>query len=276
MRPQITCTPAYAGVQEGVLPSIGLAAYPLKMPATPAWPPASTPRLFVDQPLIATQTLTLEDAPANYLANVMRVRGGDPVRLFDDRTGEWLAIVLEAGRKRVTLTVTDQLREREQVPDLHLLFAPIKKGRIDWLVEKATELGVAHLQPVLTQRTIVDRLNLDRLQAHLIEAAEQCDRTALPTLAEPITLDRLLAGWQGGRTLLFADETGGQPLGAAVEPGPAALLTGPEGGFTADERAAIRATPGATAISLGPRILRADTAALAAIATWMATAGDWA
>jgi 16S rRNA (uracil1498-N3)-methyltransferase len=245
------------------------------MPATPAWPPASTPRLFVDQPLGPGATLTLEDAPAHYLATVMRLATGDPVRLFDNRTGEWLATVAAASRKRVTLAVTERLRERERVPDLHLLFAPIKKGRIDWLVEKATELGVARLQPVITARTVVERVNLDRLRAHMVEAAEQCDRTALPTLAEPIALARLLADWDGARALLFADETGGTPVGRAAPPGPAALLTGPEGGFTAEERAAVRAAPGAVPVSLGPRILRADTAALAAIATWMAVAGDW-
>lgn len=245
------------------------------MPATPAWPPASTPRLFVDQPLAAGQTLTLEDGPANYLGNVMRVRLGDPVRLFDDRTGEWLATVAEAGRRRVILTLGERLRPRETVPDLWLLFAPIKKGRIDWLVEKATELGVRRLQPVITQRTIVDRPKLDRLRAHMVEAAEQCDRTALPELAEPVALPRLLAGWEAGRALFFADESGGAPLAAAVHPGPAAILTGPEGGFTAEEREAIRAVDQAVAVSLGPRILRADTAALAAIAAWMSLAGDW-
>lgn len=245
------------------------------MPATPAWPPASTPRLFVDQPLAAGMSIELDGAPANYLAAVMRVGPGDPVRLFDDRTGEWLALVREAGRRRVLLAIERQLGARETVPDLWLLFAPIKKGRIDWLVEKATELGVSRLQPVITARTIVDRPNLDRLRAHMIEAAEQCDRTALPELAEPVTLTRLLGGWEAGRTLLFADEGGGAPLANVVAPGPAAILTGPEGGFTADERDAIRAVPGALAVTLGPRILRADTAALAAVASWMALAGDW-
>ncbi len=245
------------------------------MPATPAWPPASTPRLFVDQPLGPGETLVLEDAPANYLANVMRVKPGDPVMLFDDRTGEWLAAVADAGRRRVTLAVGERLRAREHVPDLWLLFAPIKKGRIDWLVEKATELGVARLQPVVTRRTVVERVNLDRLRAHVVEAAEQCDRTALPALAEPVALPRLLAGWTAERALLFADEAGGQPLAQAARPGPAAILTGPEGGFTDEERAAIRGAPGAAPVSLGPRILRADTAALAAVATWVALAGDW-
>jgi 16S rRNA (uracil1498-N3)-methyltransferase len=156
-----------------------------------------------------------------------------------------------------------------------LLFAPIKRGRIDWLVEKATELGVARLVPVLTQRTIVDRLNFDRLRAHSIEAAEQCERTALPELAEPAKLERLLAGWPEDRALLFADEGGGVPLATAAAPGPAAILVGPEGGFTDAERAAINAIPVARPVSLGPRILRADTAAIAAVSLWMAAAGDW-
>jgi len=243
------------------------------MPATPAWPPSSLPRLFVEQTLAEGAALTLDGAPANYLANVLRLGSGAQVKLFDDRTGEWLAEISESGRKRVTLTVGEQVREREAVPDLWLLFAPIKRGRIDWLVEKATELGVGRLVPVLTRRTIVDRLNLDRLRAHIVEAAEQCERTALTELAEPQKLDAILAAWPEERTLFFADEAGGDPLTAA--PGAAAILIGPEGGFTDEERAAIRALPQARPVSLGPRILRADTAALAAVALWMGAAGDW-
>jgi len=245
------------------------------MPATPAWPPASTPRLFVDQSLNEGVTLTLDGAQAHYLGNVMRLKTGDPVRLFDNRTGEWIAEVADAGKRNVMLRLTAKLRAREDVPDLWLLFAPIKKGPIDWLIEKATELGAARLQPVITHRTIVDRLNLDRLRANMIEAAEQCDRTALPELREPIKLPALLKGWEESRMLLFADETGGLPIAEIARPGPSAILIGPEGGFTPDERATIRATPGATAISLGPRILRAETAAAAAISAWMSAAGDW-
>ena len=245
------------------------------MPATPAWPPASTPRLFVDQVLGEGMTLSLDGAQANYLGNVMRLKAGDPVRLFDDKTGEWIAEVVDTGKRSVTLRVTGRLRAREDVPDLWLLFAPIKKGPIDWLVEKATELGAARLQPIITQRTIVDRLNLDRLRANMIEAAEQCDRTALPELCEPLKLPALLKDWDAGRALLFADETGGLPIAEVVRAGPTAILIGPEGGFTAQEREMIRAVPGATGISLGPRILRAETAAAAAISAWMSKAGDW-
>jgi 16S rRNA (uracil1498-N3)-methyltransferase len=243
------------------------------MPATPTWPPSSLPRLFVQETLAEGAALTLDGPPANYLGNVLRLGPGAQVKLFDDRTGEWLAEIVEAGRKRVVLTVRERLREREAVPDLWLLFAPIKRGRIDWLVEKATELGVARLVPVVTRRTVVDRLNLDRLRAHAIEAAEQCERTALPELAEPFKLEALLAAWPTGRALFFADEAGGGPL--RPEMGPAAILVGPEGGFTDEERAAIRALPQARPVSLGPRILRADTAALAAVSLWMGSAGDW-
>jgi len=246
------------------------------MPATPAWPPASLPRLFVDQDLASQAGLILEGPPANYLGSVLRLGTGAQVTLFDDRSGEWLGEIVEAKRKRVTLRLVTHLRPREDVPDLWLLFAPIKRGRIDWIAEKATELGVARLVPVLTRRTIVERVNIDRLRAHSIEAAEQCERTALPELVEPQKLEAMLKAWPADRALLFADESGGAPLATAAAPGPAAILVGPEGGFTAEERAAIRALPQAVPVSLGPRILRADTAALAAIALWMGAAGDWA
>ena len=245
------------------------------MVATPAWPPASLPRLFVDQPLASGAALVLDGPAANYLGNVLRLQPGAEVKLFDDRSGDWLAEIDGAGRKRVSLRIGAKLREREQVPDLWLLFAPIKRGRIDWLVEKATELGIARLVPVVTRRTIVDRLNLERLRAHAIEAAEQCERTALPELTEPVKLEALLKDWPADRALYFADEAGGAPLAGAAAPGPAAILIGPEGGFTDEERSAIRAVSASRPVSLGPRILRADTAALAAVALWMAKSGDW-
>jgi len=245
------------------------------MVATPAWPPSSLPRLFVDEALGDGLLLTLDAAQANYLGNVLRLGAGSEIKLFDDRTGEWLARVEEAGKRRLSVRIEGHLRAREQVPDLWLAFAPIKRGRIDWLVEKATELGAARLVPVVTRRTVVERLNLDRLRAHAIEAAEQCERTALPELAEPQKLDALLRGWPAGRALHFADEAGGEPLAEAAGPGPAAILIGPEGGFTDEERSAILKLAEARPVSLGPRILRADTAAIAALAIWMSKAGDW-
>lgn len=246
------------------------------MIATPAWPPASTPRLYVDQPLDQLQEIPLSGPQAHYLLSVMRARPGDPVRLFDDRSGEWLAEVAHAGKRDLVLAIRARLGPRESVPDLWLLAAPIRKGRIDWVIEKACELGVARIVPVLTRRAVVDKINPERLAAHMIEAAEQCGRTALPELAELARLDSLLRDWPEDRALIFADEAGGIPFSQAVTPGPAAILIGPEGGFTDEERAAIRNCPQARAVSLGPRILRADTAAVAAVALWMEKAGDWA
>lgn len=246
------------------------------MPATPAWPPQSTPRLFVETEL-APGPLRIDGPPAHYLIQVMRMKAGDPVKLFDDRTGEWLGVAQAVGKRDLVLDVTDKLREREPVPDLWLCAAPIRKGRIDWVAEKACELGVARLAPVLTRRAVVDKLNLDRLRSHMIEAAEQCGRTALPELVEPVKLPAMLRDWPAGRTLFFADETGGQPALEAMRahPGPAAILVGPEGGFDTEEREAIRAHPNAVGIALGPRILRAETAAVAAVSLWMGAVGDW-
>ena len=246
------------------------------MISTPAWPPQSTPRLYVPAPL-APGPLRIEGPAAHYLGTVMRTKAGDPVKLFDDVTGEWLAVAATTGKRDLVLDVTERLRERESVPDLWLCAAPLKKGRVDWMAEKACELGVARLVPVVTRRTVVDKPNTDRLRAHMIEAAEQCDRTALPEVAEPVKLPTLLRDWREDRTLFFADETGGTPAAEAMRArrGPAAILIGPEGGFDDEERAAIRACPQAVGIGLGPRILRADTAAAAAVAVWMAVRGDW-
>ena len=247
------------------------------MPATPAWPPASTPRLFVETTLASDAEVRIDGGQAHYLIAVMRLKVDSPVRLFDDSTGEWLGIARHVGKRDLLLQVTEHLSEREPVPDLWLCAAPIKKGRIDWVAEKACELGVARLVPTITRRTIIERLNLERLRAHMIEAAEQCGRTALPELAEPVKLAALLRDWPAERALFFADEAGGVPAIEAMRtrPGPAAILIGPEGGFDDAEREAIRAIPQAVGIALGPRILRADTAAAAAIALWMGAAGDW-
>lgn len=245
------------------------------MGAVPGWPPRSLPRLFVATPVGAGARIELDAAQANYLGNVLRLKKSDRLLVFDGTTGEWLAEVAEAGKKRMTLAVTEATRPQESVPDLWLGFAPVKKGRVDWLVEKAVELGVARLVPVVTQRTIVDKLNLERMRAHIIEAAEQCGRTALADIEEPLKLDAFLKGRDPARILYFADETGGEPAADAFKPGPALILAGPEGGFTPDEAAAIRAAHNARAISLGPRILRAETAALAAVAAWMSAVGDW-
>lgn len=247
------------------------------MPATPAWPPKSAPRLFVSGPLAEGAQVALDGPQAHYLSRVMRVAPGDAVMLCDDETGEWLARVAEAGKRDVVLTLERHTREREAVPDLWLVPALLKKDRFDLVLEKATELGVACIAPVLTRRCVADRLNPERARAIVTEAAEQCARTALPRLADTAKLDALLHDWPAGRTLFFADEEGGAGAAAAfaAHPGPAAILTGPEGGFDQAEREAIRAHPAARAITLGPRILRGETAAIAAVALWMGTRGDW-
>jgi 16S rRNA (uracil1498-N3)-methyltransferase len=247
------------------------------MPATPAWPPESAPRLFVSDTLSEVESVTIAGPQAHYLLNVMRLREGGCLKLCDNQTGEWLGRIESAGKRDCVVSIEAKLRERENVPDLWLLAAPIKKARIDWLVEKATELGLARYQPVITQRTIVERMNLGRLRTHMVEAAEQCGRTALPELAEAEKLATSIKKWPQDRTLYFADEHGGEPLPKALShnEGPTALLIGPEGGFTADERDMIRGMAKAKPVSLGPRILRAETAAIAAITIFMATIGDW-
>lgn len=245
------------------------------MPATPPWPPKSLPRLFVRAALAQGSGVELDSAQAHYLGNVMRLGEGAELLLFDGTSGEWLARIADAGKKRMRLTVERHIRDAETIPDVWLAFAPIKRAQTDWLVEKATELGAARLIPVITARTIVERVKLARLEAIAIEAAEQCGRTRLPDIEEPLPLAHFLRHRDAARTLYFADENGGDPAASAFLPGGATILTGPEGGFTDEERDAIRAAPNAVPISLGPRILRAETAALAALATYMAVAGDW-
>lgn len=243
------------------------------MIATPAWPPKSTPRLFLEQPLAEGVQVNVAGNAAHYLLGVMRLKEGAPVKLFDDISGEYLATVSSTGKRDLILTIEAKLRERESAPDLWLCQALVKKDRFDWIAEKACELGVARFVPVLTARCVVDKVKEDRLRAHMIEAAEQCERTALPEIAPLTKLDSLLKSWPEGRTLFFCDERGGRPF--APSSAPAAILIGPEGGFTDEENTAIRAHPSAVAVSLGPRILRADTASVAALSVWMASQGDW-
>ena len=247
------------------------------MPANPAWPPKSAPRLFVPQGLSLDAQIVIEGGQAHYLSRVMRIAAGDAVVLCDDQTGEWAARVVDAGKREVVVTCETLLRPREQVPDFTLCAALLKKDRFDLVLEKACELGVRRIQPVLTRRCVADKLNLERARAVLIEAAEQCARTALPEIAAPVKLEALLKVWDADRALFFADENGGANAVQqfAAHAGPAALLTGPEGGFDEAERAAVRALPSAHAITLGPRILRGETAAIAATALWMGTRGDW-
>ena len=246
-------------------------------PKTPAWPPKSAPRLFMKGELSKDQIITVEGGQAHYLGKVMRVREGDAVILCDDITGEWSAQVGAVDKRRIDLTVTNRLREREEVPDLWLCPALLTKDRFVLVLEKATELGADQIRPVITRRCVADKLNLDRARTIAVEAAEQCARTALPRLAEPVKLDALLKDWPENRVLFFADEEGGEHAADAFcyHEGPAAILIGPEGGFDDAERAAIRAHPLARPVSLGPRILRGETAAIAALSVWMAEAGDW-
>lgn len=247
------------------------------MTTTPAWPPQSAPRLHVETLLGEGVSVPIDGNPAHYLISVMRVKPDDIVLLFDGRSGEWAARARDIRKRDLVLECVARTKPPESVPDFWLCCAPIKKGRIDLIAEKACELGVAKLQPVLTRRAVVDKLNFDRLHAHLVEAAEQCGRTALPNLAPMVKLDALLRDWPQDRHLFFADETGGAALAQAfaAHTGPAAFLIGPEGGFDPAERETIRAHPRAVPVSLGPRILRAETAAIAATAAWMTLNGDW-
>src|SRR5437870_8762427 len=196
------------------------------MPATPAWPPRSLPRLFVRTTISDGAIVVLDAASTNYLGNVLRLGVGAELLVFDGSSGEWVAGIVEAGKKRMTLLVERQTREREQIPDIWLAFAPVKRTQTDWLVEKATELGAARLIPVLTQRTIAERVKLERLEAIAIEAAEQCGRTVLPEIGEPVGLRQLLAQRDVGRQLYFADEGGGEAAADTFKSGPALILTG--------------------------------------------------
>lgn len=241
--------------------------------------PGGKVRLYVEEPLGAERQVTLSPEQAHYLLHVMRAKAGEKVRLFNGRDGEWRAQIADISKRGCKLVCEGQTAPQTHAPDLWLVFAPIKKTPADYLAQKATELGVRVLQPVFTRRTIVTRVNLERMRANAIEAAEQSDRTDIPETREPLPLEKLLANWPAERKILFCDEAGdAPPIAGALKDaasGPWAILTGPEGGFDPKERETIRAIPSAVTVTLGPRILRADTAALAALAVWQSLTGDW-
>ena len=242
----------------------------------------STQRLFIDAPLSEGARIVMDKGQTNYLVNVLRMREGDPVLIFNGRDGEWQATLAEAGRKGAVLTADTLSREQTPASPLMYLFAPIKQARLDYMVQKAVEMGVGHIRPVITRRTQVARLNDERLRANAIEAAEQCGVLSIPEIEAPEQLAALLARWpkdEPERRIIFCDEdeTGADPVSIlrALPKGPLAVLIGPEGGFSPEERETLHALPFVTAIPLGPRILRADTAAVAALALVQAVAGDW-
>jgi 16S rRNA (uracil1498-N3)-methyltransferase len=236
-------------------------------------------RLFVDAPLAVGEGVACTAAQANYLGNVMRLKGGDALLVFNGVDGEWLVRVAELKKGRCILAPETRTRPQVAGPDIHYLFAPLKKARLDYMVQKATEMGAAVLQPVMTRRTVAERVNSERMRANVVEAAEQCGVLRLPEVREPAKLTAVLKDWPENRALIFADEAApiASPLEAlaALPKGPAALLVGPEGGFDPAEREALRRLPFVHAISLGPRVMRADTAAVAALALMNAVLGDW-
>ena len=238
----------------------------------------TTPRLFLETPLAEAQDISLEREQGHYLTGVLRLASGDALRVFNAKDGEWLAYLTTVSKKSVALRVERRVADVAVPPDIDYVFAPLKHARLDYVVQKATELGVRRLRPVITQRTVAERVNIDRMRANVVEAAEQCNLVFVPDVLEPVKLARCLNEWQPDRALVHCDETAAvaNPLEAlrGVKT-PAAVLIGPEGGFTDDERALIRGLPLATAISLGPRIMRADTAAVAALTLVQAVLGDW-
>src|SRR5215469_4645704 len=237
------------------------------------------PRLYLEGRLTPGGAVELDTGQTHYLRSVLRLYRDATVAGFNGADGEWLCHIAEIGKNRGRLTVERQLRRPEPEPDLWLLFAPIKRARLDWLVEKASELGVSTLLPVWTERTQPERVNLERLNAHAVEAAEQSERLSVPQLRSPEALDRVLSAWPAGRPLFVCDETGtGEPIGECARrlaPGPVAVLIGPEGGFDQTELDALNKLSFVTRIGLGPRVLRAETAAVAALAVFQAIAGDW-
>jgi 16S rRNA (uracil1498-N3)-methyltransferase len=241
--------------------------------------PGGKLRLFVEAELGDGASVVIEEGQAHYIVHVMRAKIGDRISLFNGRDGEWLAEVTQIAKRSCTVTCTVQTAAQSDVPDLWLVFAPVKKTPADYLTQKATELGVRALQPIMTRRTIVTRVNTERMHANAVEAAEQSERVTVPEIREAVALDKLLAAWPAERRIVFCDEAGdARPIREALadaSDGPWAIFTGPEGGFDPAERALLRSQPHVTAVSLGPRILRADTAALAALAVWQALRGDW-
>lgn len=234
-------------------------------------------RLYVPHDLAPGALIALDEGQSRYLSAVMRQTVGDPLAVFNGRNGEWQASVASVGRRVVTLTILSCARPQHIGPDLDLIIALVKRGRLETIVEKAAELGARQVRPVITARTNADHIRLDRLRAIAMEAAEQTGRLDVPQIAEPVKLDRLLADWDPARRLLFCDEAGDAPslLEAVTAPGPWGILIGPEGGFSPAERERLRAMPYATPAGLGPRILRADTAAISALTLWQAAVGDW-
>ncbi len=235
-------------------------------------------RLYIAGPLAAEQVLPLDTAQSNYLFGVMRRKVGDRLRVFDGVSGEWVAEVAKANKRNGLLLCKALAAPQVSPPDLWLLFAPVKKARTAFIVEKAVEMGVRSVQPVLTDFTN-ERMNTGRMQAHAVEAAEQCGATFVPDVAEPVRLLDMLENWPTGRKLMFCDEgRAALPVAAALAmqaAGPWAIVIGPEGGFSADEVAALRGLEAVVSVTLGPRILRADTAAVAAITAWQMALGDW-
>jgi 16S rRNA (uracil1498-N3)-methyltransferase len=236
-------------------------------------------RLFIRDDLAAGAQIALDEGQSRYLAAVMRLGVGDELALFNGRDGEWRAAVAQAGKRAVTLAVGAQMRPQASGPDLDLVVALVKRGRLETIVEKAAELGAARVRLIITERTNADHTRVDRLQAIATEAAEQTGRLDVPQIVEPQKLERLIADWPAERRLLFCDEAGdAKPVLEALAGqagGPWGLLIGPEGGFSPGERARLRGLPYATPATLGPRILRADTAAISALTLWQAALGDW-
>ncbi len=241
--------------------------------------PSKLQRLFVKSKLAPGGEVELDSGQAHYLGNVLRLREGEDILLFNGMDGEWCASLAALGKKKARAVVSHQTRPQGEGPDLHYLFAPLKRVRLDYMAQKATELGASVLRPVLTRRTVAERVKIDRLLANAVEAAEQCGILRVPEIAPPEPLLKVLAAWEEDRALIFADEAApsASPLEAlgALKPGPVAVLVGPEGGFDPEERALLLAKPFVHPISLGPRVMRADTAAVAALALVNAALGDW-